>query len=211
LVVAARTILRVSLALALAAIACGGCDDADSVVPPAIHDLGEPWQAAPFAIDPAIVAAAEQTCRDPRMGMMPQAGMPLVLADVRGGNYLYLKFAAGGNEAECFVQRDANGILTSQGGGSSSGGNAQPALAPTEIQLGGSGSQSSGNAPGQTTSFASGRAGGAVMAVEIVLSNGRSIQASLNGGWFAAWWPSGDSARRARGYDASGTLVGTWP
>jgi hypothetical protein len=175
-----------------------------------IHDIGEPWQAAPFAIDPAVIAAADQTCRDPGMGIM-KAGVPLVLVDARGGNYLYLKFAAGGDEAECFVERDAKGTLTNQGGGSSSGGGAQPALAPTEIQLGGSGSQSSGNGPGQTKSFASGRAGGGIGAVEIVLSNGTSIQASLNGGWFAAWWPSADSATRARGYDGSGTVVGTWP
>jgi hypothetical protein len=208
---AGRPILRGFLAMALAVIVCIGCDDADSAPPPVIHDLGEPWQAAPFTVDPTVIATAERTCRDPKMGMMPKAGMPLVLVDARGGGAIYLKFAAGFDEAECFVQQDANGVLTNQGGGSSSGGNAQPPLAPTELQLGGSGSQSDGNAPGQTKSYATGRAGAGIAIVEIVLGNGHSLQASLNGGWFAAWWPSGDSAKVVRGYDGSGTLVGTSP
>jgi hypothetical protein len=209
---AGRAILRSVLALVVVALACLGCDDADQAAPPTIRSLNEPWQEVPFAIDPAVVAAADPTCRDPKLGMR-NAGVPLVLVDARGGGAMYLLYANASSESECFVVLDVNGSVANRGGGSSTstvGGAALPVLAANEIQSGGGGSQS-GDLPGQTMSFASGRAGAAITRVEVILIDNKVLQASLNGGWFAAWWPTDRPVKLLRGYDGSGTLVGTSP
>jgi hypothetical protein len=197
----------------IAVVVVGGCDDAEAPIQPPIHDLAEPWQAAPFDVDPAVIAEAQRACLDPDGGGLPNGAMPIVLVDARGANHLYLLFAAGGNDAQCFVERQAGGAFFVDGGSSTLGGNARAVLPRNGIEFGGAGSQS-GSAPGQpgdTKSFASGRVGDGIAVVEIVLGNNTSLRASLNRGWFAAWWPTGDSVNVVRGYDASGTLIGTTP
>jgi hypothetical protein len=122
-----------------------------------------------------------------------------------------LLFAGPGASGECLVTRDRTGQLTSLGGGSTKGQD-QPALGPTEIVLQGSGSQTSMDGPNEpevTISYTIGRAGAGVAAVEIRLGSGNSVTASLNRGLFAAWWPGNDSSIAARGFDASGSLIGS--
>jgi hypothetical protein len=201
-------IVRGFLTLAMAVGVCAGCDEAEPFSPAATHDLAEPWQARPFAVDPTLIAAAERICRDPARQMFP-AGLPLVLVDARGDNRLTLLFAGPADTSQCFLTRDGAGQLTFAGG-EGSGGDVRPALGPTEIIFNGAGSE---DHPVRPTSHGVGRVGIAVATVELIPPSGVSVQASLNRGWFAAWWYGLDheAVIKFRGYDAAGRLVTPQP
>ena len=198
--------LRLAVAvLAVLSLLVAACGD-EEIIPVPTHDLAEPWQARPLAVDPALITAAERICRQPAQ----PAALPLVVVDTRGANRLFLLFAGGGQTAECFLRRDHTGRLTSDGGG---GGGSDPpprAPRPTEIRFNGAGSSDSPDGP---WSYAIGEAGLAIAAVELTPPSGVVVQASLNRGWFAAWWPGLDHDAQilVRGYDAGGRLVGTSP
>jgi hypothetical protein len=192
----------------------GGCGEAE-IVPLPSHDLSEPWQAQPFAVDQALVIAAEQKCREGNVGIAPP-GSQLVVVDARGGNRLTLIFVAPTANGQCFLKRDPAGRFTPDGGEGEGSSNAWPALGPTEVTFNGVGSADSPPDPNgaiTATSHLLGRAGAAVASTEVVLPSGVSFLASLNRGWFAAWWPGldHDAAVIVRGYDASGRLVGSSP
>jgi hypothetical protein len=197
------------VALVLLLLVVGACGEADiSQAPTPIPDLSAPWQAQPFAVDPAIIAAAELLCRDPTTLVVP-AGTPLVLVDARGGNRLLLLFAGPGKSGECMVTRDRTGRLMPDGGGSSIG-DIERALGPNEMVFHGAATQSASagaNEPNLPMSYATGRVGAGIQAVEIVLPSGDSMRASLDRGLFAAWWPGEGDSIRARGYDAAGRLI----
>jgi hypothetical protein len=197
------------VALTLLVLIVGACGEAEVSDPPTpIPDLSAPWQAQPFPVDPAIVAAAEQMCRDPA-GMLVPVGTPLGLVDARGGNRLLLVFAGPGKSAECVVGRDRAGRLLSEGGGSSIG-DIEPALGPNEMVLHGASTQSGTGGPNEPVlpmSYVTGSVGPGIQAVEIALPSGVSMRASLNRGLFAAWWPGEGNSVVARGYDAAGQLV----
>jgi hypothetical protein len=200
---------RLLLTLGLVMIAAG-CGEGEIVEPP-LHDLAEPWQARPFAVNPAVTADAELVCRDPMLGMIPP-GTSLLLVDARGANRLFLLFGGPAADAQCILDRDAAGRLRSNGGGSSNG-PAQPGPGAGEVIVTTSGSQSSMGVQGapDTINFVVGRAGANVAAVEVGLSTGESLQASLGRGWFAAWWPGEVGHGAVRGYDAGGRPLGTSP
>jgi hypothetical protein len=197
------------VAVMLILLIVSACGEATvSEAPTAIPDLSAPWQAQPFAVDPAIIAAAERLCRDPTTQLVP-AGTPLVLGDARGGNRLLLLFAGPGASAECLVTRDRTGGLMPDGGGSSIG-DIQPALGPNEMAFRGASTQSSSggpNEPNPPISYTTGRVGAGIQAVEILLPSGVSMRASLDRGFYAAWWPGEGDSIRARGYDAAGRLI----
>jgi hypothetical protein len=185
-----------------------GCGEAE-IIPAQSHDLGEPWQARPFAVDPALVMAAERICREPAQHMFP-AGLPLVVVDARGDDRLLLLFAGPADTSECFLMRDRTGQLRWDSGGGSGSDPPPPALRPTEIRFSGAGSS---DVPGKPWSYGIGQAGMAVASVELTPPSGDTVQASLNRGWFAAWWYGldHDAGIVVRGYDAVGGLVGSSP
>lgn len=195
----------------LVALIAGGCGEAE-IVPLPLHDLSEPWQAQPFAIDQALVIAAEQKCREGNVGIVPP-GSKLVVVDARGGNRLTLLFVAPTANGQCFLKQDSAGRLTADGGEGEGRSDPWPALKPNEVTSNGVGRSETGptdlSGASTATSHLSGRAGAAVATAEVVLPSGVSFLTSLNGGWFVAWWPGMDANVGVRGYDAAGTLVGT--
>jgi hypothetical protein len=202
-----RMILRGLLALVIA-LAAVGCDDSEDVTPPQVHDLAEPWQAVPFDLDPATLAAAVAACRNV---MGPgQALPPLVVVDARGANTVIIAYGLGGNTADCSVVRDDSGRFSSMGGsaGSTMG---EPPIGQGEVRSRGMSTTSVGG--GIQATYVVGVAGPAVAAVEVVIPGGPRVWASLANGWFAAWWP-GDFVNKPQpitinGYDGSGDLVGS--
>jgi hypothetical protein len=202
-----RMILRGLLALVIA-LAAVGCDDSEDVTPPQVHDLAEPWQAVPFDLDPATLAAAVAACRNV---MGPgQALPPLVVVDARGANTVIVAYGLGGNTADCSVVRDDSGRFSSMGGsaGSTMG---EPPIGQGEVRSRGISTTSVGG--GIQATYVVGVAGPAVAAVEVVIPGGPRVWASLANGWFAAWWP-GDFVNKPQpitinGYDGSGDLIGS--
>jgi hypothetical protein len=176
-----------------------------------VHDLGEPYQLQPFAVDPIVIAEARRRCADPQMGMAP-AGAGLVVVDARGDNRLLLLFAGPGVDGQCFLRREPNGQLQSEGGGSGMG-DIDPAPGPNELIDRGGGSQTSTGIDGKEVSltYLIGRAGLNIARVEIVLSGGATLQASLNAGWYGLWWPGLETHTSIRGFDAAGRAVSSLP
>jgi hypothetical protein len=202
-----RTILRGVLALVIA-LAAVGCDDSEAVPPPQVHDLAEPWQAVPFDLHPATLAAAVAECRNV---MGPGKALPpLVVVDARGANTVIVAYGLGGNTADCSVVRDDSGRFSSMGGsaGSTMG---EPPIGQGEVRSRGMSTTSVGG--GIQATYVVGVAGPAVAAVEVVIPGGPRVWASLANGWFAAWWP-GDFVNKPQpitinGYDGSGNLIGS--
>ena len=202
-----RSRLLAVAALGALVLLVGACGEAE-IIPLPTRDLAEPWQPRPFAVDPTLIAAAERICRDPGRGN-PNV-LPLVVVDTRGANRLILLFGGRAETAECFVTRDRAGQLMVDGGGGSSSVPPPPAPQPVEVRFNGAGSN---HGPEGPWSYGIGEAGPAVASVELTPLSGVLVQASLNRGWFVAWWPglNDDAMIGVRGYDAAGRLVGTSP
>ena len=74
--------------------------------------------------------------------------------------------------------------------------------APGQIQFAGGATRDSA---GDQLTLADGRAGTGVTAVTFDLSDGSSVQATVSGGWYMAWWPGTATATKAEITTASGT------
>jgi len=196
----------VAIVALLAAFGAGaGCTvDAEQPIEPPRHDLGEPWQAEPFAINETVLANADRACRD----LEPPPGVRLAVVDARGDSTVYLVYAGPTAQAECLVSIKPTGQAETMGGGASIGG-LPPVPGPGEVSVVSSGSV--GGGVGQdVTSTVLGRAGDGVDRVEVTLGNDRAITASVGPtGWFAAWWPSDEAYLNVAGFDALGNLTGT--
>lgn len=63
-------------------------------------------------------------------------------------------------------------------------------------------------APGADRGYVVGQVGSAVAQLQIEVTTGERLQATISSaGWFAAWWPGTAEFRRAQGFDAAGALV----
>lgn len=58
---------------------------------------------------------------------------------------------------------------------------------------------------GDALTLVDGRVGAGVSAVTITLSDGSTVQATVSGGWYLAWWPGSVAAANAQISTASGT------
>jgi len=192
------------VAAAAIVVACDA-DAADPVEPP--HNIHQPWQAEPFAVDQGDLTRAMAACRDIGFqGFQAAGNLPLVAVDARGGSHVFLVTADRKTEADCFVEIDPFGQATPNGAGSTSGLPFQQ-LKPGDIEIV---SSSSGASDGATMSAVAGRAGPGVARVVVTLADNRPIVASLSqSGWYAAWWPDGTASTKVTGYDGAGSPLGT--
>jgi hypothetical protein len=200
-VAAGRTVLPGMLVLAMAVAVLTACGE--SVNPAPSHDLAEPWQAVPFDLDAATLAAAIDGCRPyANSQVLP----PLAMFDARGANTVIVAFAQGGNTANCTVVGDEAGRFstTTAIARFPSG---EPLLGSRELRPRDNGPTVAG--VGEAT-YLLGIAGLEIAAVEIVIPSGKRVKASLANGWFAAWWPGRPKTQSdptINGYDASGNLA----
>ena len=201
--------------LVASVIACGG-DGSDAgpssdqaLVPlPAgtLEKIRGPWGPTPFAIDPALLARADQACRT---SMAPFPPADLVVADARGGGGIQMQYSGpGGADATCMdVQLLADGTAVASGGGSTGiGGQALPALGPNAIEI--RTQMGRGSREDPTSSLVGCRAGAGIAAVAVQIPGRGPIRASLSNGWCLAWIPEGwPPGTRLVGMDAAGTVV----
>lgn len=197
---------RLIVSTVAAAALLGGCGD-EAAGTPVIHDIAEPWQAAPFLVEQGVYTNLEAACRATEV---VAAGTPLAVIDVRGGNTSVVVFADPNNQGECHMVRDPGGGFTASTAGGMGGQGSVPPIAPRAITIHTVETSSNTSAPGanQPQTYLTGRAGVNVHVVVVVLGDGRQVQTSLwDRGWFAAWWPGDDKRVQLLGYDAGGVRI----
>jgi hypothetical protein len=154
------------------------------------------WTAQPTAATPSQVSAAEAACRS----KLPFSGLPLVLSEQRGP-FTFQIYADDRTSAGCI---DGAGFQNESGVESSA-----PIVVPADQLL-----LSSSHAPvggGDGYSFAEGRAGANVTGATLLLSDGQSVTATVEGGWFVAWWPGDSAAASAQLTTSDGPKTQTFP
>jgi hypothetical protein len=197
--------LVASIGLLGMAVGCG--ESSVSEPPPSVRSISDPWQPAPFAVPPELVTAAVEACRANR-GMLPDDTEPVV-ADTRGGNAMLIGFAGPGGEGDCMLRVPPQGRPVVEFGGGGTG--EPPRMGPTELRVFSSSTSNVGGgdaAPGADRGYVVGQLGSAVAQLQIEVTTGERLQATISSaGWFAAWWPGTAEFRRAQGFDAAGALV----
>ncbi len=150
------------------------------------------WQAKPTRPAPGQLLQASQACGQ-------NLGSP-VLSDSRGP-YTASIYADTTTGDVCL---SGNGVSMS-----SSSTSATPvSVAAGQIELGGGGTRDSA---GNALTLVDGRTGAGVTAVTIERSDGSSVQATVAGGWYLAWWPGTVTATKAKVATASGTSTVAFP
>ena len=150
------------------------------------------WSPTPTPPAAGQLAAAEQECS-------ANLGTP-VLTDTRGP-YTVSIYANATSSHLCLE----GGSLSIA---SSNSGSTQADLPPGQVQLFGSGFE---NSSGQALTLVDGRIGAAVKSVTIDRSDGGSVQATVSGGWYLAWWPGTARATTANVTTAGGEAAQQFP
>jgi len=163
------------------------------------------WSAKPTAAAADQISSAEAGCRQqlesapggPAGAPAPAmpTNLPVALTDVRGP-FTFVVFADDTHTATCISGPQFASVAGS--------GSSQPAPAPSASQIAVRQSQHSSRA-GSAYSFVEGRVGSAVTGATLALSGGGHVQATVQNGWFVAWWPGNAGIASATVTTASGT------
>jgi hypothetical protein len=177
------------------------------------------WTATPGTAAPGQVSGAESKCQDrvaslptgpaSANGSAPTGSAPSlgqlqpVLADTRGPfTWVILANSDVSSYASCITGPSLTAV--------SANGSSTPLSASAgQVKL--SLSSETRTPGGDSYSFAEGRAGSGVTAATLVLADGTDVQATLQNGWFAAWWPSDQTVSSALVTTASGTSTEQLP
>jgi hypothetical protein len=185
-----RRLKRVALiglcVLAVGAVALG-LDLAGSGAPSAYAA----WTATTTTPPAAQLAAAASSCQHRyRLGLhllgnkgaatLPASLPQLVLTDSRGP-FEMLLYAGPSGEGVCLW--NSSGVLSITGGN----GETLPTVSDHSIGVPGVGFDRNG---GAVLTYAYGHAGTRVTAVTLDLANGVRVEATVQNGFYAAWWPS---------------------
>ncbi len=132
----------------------------------------------------------------------PLSSMSQVLSDTRGPfTFIVYANSEATASAACF---DAPGFTS-----------ASEMRAPTPMTVARNGMsvvrQAHAVNQGGGYTFIEGQAGSGVSAVTLNLSDGSTVQATVQNGWFAAWWPGNADAPTASLTTATGTITATLP
>jgi hypothetical protein len=187
----ARAAARLGI-LALGLSACSG-----RIIGPT-PDMFGAWSATPLAAD-ARLAQQAQSSEVCRAGQPQGAAVQIVLQDHRTSSTAAFLVQGAGFSGSC--------LITLDGGAAGGGGRLVPpapmvgALVVDEESTGGVG--------GATASLLGGRLGGTAVAVRVQLQNGITVQTSIGGGHWLAWWPGETAVLRVEALDPAGAIVGT--
>ena len=185
---------RVAPAALLLVLACSTSACGRTVQ--ATNDPVTTWQRVPMAPDPALAAKATDAA-NPTSCRPLDAAFPIgvVLQDQRTPSTAAFLLAGGGMTGNC---------LLSLPGGGASGWSSQPLpamAAPITIDEQGSGA-------GETrTALLGGRVAPGIVSVEVALSDGTTVAASVGNGHWLAWWPGVPSADSITGTSADGVAT----
>jgi hypothetical protein len=155
------------------------------------------WTKAPTAPTPGQLQQAASDCA----ARLPLQGLPLQLSDTRGP-FTFEIYANDQSSATCI-----NGpSFTSVSGEMASA----PVTTPPD-QLGLTTQHSTGR-DGADYTFVEGRAGASVTGATLNLADGSTVEATVQHGWFVAWWPGASDATSATvTTTGDGTQTQTFP
>lgn len=161
------------------------------------------WTAVPAGVTPAEQAARAASCDSVAHGIAEDEDGPHVedvpispvLAEQRG-DYTYVLLTGEGAVGECLVTVQASGASEVVGGDAvlRSAPAAQGARDVTTVQTG-TASWSEGETGDGALTSAFGRAGADVASVELALTSGERVRATVSDGWWAVWAPGEASLR----------------
>jgi len=154
------------------------------------------WTPTPTTPSPGQLANAQASCEG---GQSPIAGLPLKLADTRGP-FTFSVYASDTSSATCISGPSFRSV-------SGSTASAPIDVAAGRILL----STHESSRGGSAYSFADGRTGDGVSAVTLVLDDGTKVQATVDNGWFVAWWPSAHAVTSAAITTPAGVTTQTVP
>lgn len=151
------------------------------------------WTPTPEPLAAEAASSAASTCRA-RMHVSDQAARVLV-AERRGG-WTYVLISGPEEEAACLMPNDLVGQDPSDGdadmfghGGVKDWEDSTPARDRIDETSSGSGSTAQGWFTTGWFNYAEGYVGSKVTGVTVHTSSGHDVEASVDGGRFAAWWP----------------------
>jgi hypothetical protein len=214
-------LLTTLLALLVWAAAIGSQRAVPRPSPFAVHELlAMGWQARPVVVPPDLAAQIDARCSP--LVRRQVGALPRLVLDVRGGHVAHALYTDGSAWSVCEVPVESDGTLSarvtlpSEAGPAATRNPMMGAEEPPRHGLGGS----TGSSWGYGES-AAGRIAPIVSRVEIVLRDGRRVEASVGGGWYVAWWPAEPPVTasdggivaveptmdRVEGFDDTGTLV----
>jgi hypothetical protein len=178
----------------------------DPVRAATLAELIGPRRREPLRPPAAVIAAAVRSCR---LSAVVPRDVVLVAIVARGGSRLPAVFAGDDAVVDCLpLTISDNGVVE----GSLNGSEVGPQLVPGNGRLIAQGGTGSGRAsdPGDAWCSATGRAGLGVARVVIGAQVAGSIAATVQNGWYLAWWPV--SCRLAAplvitAYDAGGRVT----
>jgi hypothetical protein len=155
--------------------------------PPAtLAGLLGPWQPVPYQLDVAFRTRAEEACwRD----MEVRPGPLLTTVDARGGSVVIVR-VRGGDMAVCHaLQVLPTGDITGAGSGESGWPLQPPVAGPWDLENIKTAAIEGGDLKVQGWSV-HGQAGAGIRLVIVHPAQGPALVATLENGWFAAWWPT---------------------
>jgi hypothetical protein len=158
------------------------------VVAASLAELLGPWRAEPLGLDPAMAGRIVDRCaRD----MEGPPGVPPQFIDVRGAGVAMARLSGPNTAIGCdALQITANGGVEGAGGGWRSGEAEQlPGLGVTEIAAIQRSTVGGGHLEVQGWSV-HGRVGNGIASVTVEPAGHPVVVATVQNGWFAAWWPA---------------------
>ena len=196
-----RTIVIGVVGLAAALAACGepapSTEGGGAAAPVGLPLLGcetvsvltAPWRAGPLGLDAAMRATIADRCQQD-MGGGGKAPMRPVLMDVRGGGVAIVRLSGPGGAIGCdAIHILPDGSATGAGGGwSTDQVEPLPAIGLNDLDNLELGQVMGGNLSVEGWSVR-GRAGPAVASVKVEAPGVPVVTATLQDGWFGAWWP----------------------
>jgi hypothetical protein len=156
---------------------------------PSSDDLAS-WQSQPMpVVDPVRERNACLSASGAGLGTSPDATF---LLEERRGDFTSMIASFGDQTAFCIVNGHDEGLLDSMTGLPTDV-TQQPATGLTQAVSGG---RVDGPADARQQ-YATGRAAPDVTDISFTLDDGRVVDASLEDGWFAAWWPGAATSEAA--------------
>jgi hypothetical protein len=205
-----------AIVIVLAVVACGSDGEVNNepvrFATPA--ELTGPWRTTPLILDPALRARVAEACR--RGIELPAEAVPAVI-DARGGRVVTVRMT-GATEGSCdALEIGESADVVETGGGWNGPAQRLLAVPDTELSHLVRAILARRNLPVEGWSV-NGQAGAAIALVQVVVGDGLVVTATLENGWFSAWWPASipDQFEFAvfpqvviRAFDRTGALLDT--